>query len=178
MRTLPRDQIEELIKYLAETYPKTFFLQPHLKRPLKKNILLDLQKLCVLIDDDRREAAITFYVADWNYQETLVAGAKRVDLHGHEVGSVTMQEQLDAERKMKAQKDAAREKRMAGGIKGPIEVARKLHRVLGALELDHLGARLRFAGADVRPCLHEPRALLQGIQAPVGGFGLVADGVG
>jgi sRNA-binding protein len=43
-RLLPREMIEQLIEYLATTYPKTFFTSPHLKRPLKKNILLDLEK--------------------------------------------------------------------------------------------------------------------------------------
>jgi hypothetical protein len=43
-RTMPREQLEQLIEYLAATYPKAFFTQQHLKRPLKKNILLDLEK--------------------------------------------------------------------------------------------------------------------------------------
>jgi len=38
-RIMPREQIEELIEYLASMHPKTFFTQKHLKRPLKKNIL-------------------------------------------------------------------------------------------------------------------------------------------
>lgn len=59
-RTLPREVIEDLIVYLAATYPKAFFTQPHLKRPLKKNIVLDLERDRVL-DDEKREAAVNFY---------------------------------------------------------------------------------------------------------------------
>ena len=52
-RTMPREQLEELINYLAMTYPKAFFTQPQLKRPLKKSILLDLERDRVL-DDGKR----------------------------------------------------------------------------------------------------------------------------
>ena len=44
MRIFPREQIEEMIEYLAQMYPKAFFTQPNLKRPLKRNIVLDLGK--------------------------------------------------------------------------------------------------------------------------------------
>jgi sRNA-binding protein len=127
MRTIPREQIEDTIRYLATLYPKAFFVERHLKRPLTKNILRDLEKDRVLVDDDRREAAINYYTQDWNYLETIVAGAKRVDLHGHEVGTVTMQEQLETQRKLKALKDELRERRKAESIRSPIEVARRLH---------------------------------------------------
>lgn len=123
----PREQLEEMVKYLAETYPKTFFLQPHLKRPLKKNILVDLDHEQVLTDDAHREAAYTFYTADWGYLATVQAGTKRVDLRGLEVGTVSMQEQIDAEKKVKAQKEELKERRKAERVLGPIEVARRLH---------------------------------------------------
>jgi sRNA-binding protein len=120
---IPREQIEQLIEYLAKTYPKTFFTQPHLKRPLKKNILLDLETDRVL-DDDRREAAVSFYQRDWCYEATLLAGAKRIDLNGKEVGTVTPQEQIEAQKRVQAQKQQRREKLKA---QGPVEVLRKLH---------------------------------------------------
>ena len=93
--TIPREQLEELIQHLATTYPKAFFVQPYLKRPLKKNILLDLERDRIL-DDDRREAALNFYTRDWNYEHTLQAGAKRIDLNGKEVGIVTELEEREA----------------------------------------------------------------------------------
>jgi sRNA-binding protein len=75
LRIMPRSQLEELIDYLSVKYPKTFFTQPHLKQPLKKNILLDLERDRVL-DEEKRVAAVTFYQNDWNYEATLLAGAK------------------------------------------------------------------------------------------------------
>lgn len=122
-RTMPREQLEQLIEYLAATYPKTFFTQPHLKRPLKKNILLDLEKDRVL-DDGKREAAVSFYQRDWNYEAALLAGAKRIDLDGKEVGTVTEQEQMEARKRAQEQKQQRREKLKA---QGPVEVVRKLH---------------------------------------------------
>ena len=123
MYRIPREQIEELIQYLATTYPKTFFVQPHLKRPLKKNILLDLDKDRVL-DDERREAAFNFYTRDWNYEQALQAGAKQIDLNGKEVGTVTEQEESEAKQRVLAQKRKMKEDRK---LQGPIEVARLLH---------------------------------------------------
>jgi sRNA-binding protein len=133
MRILPRETIEELIVYLAATYPKAFFTQPQLKRPLKKNIIVDLERDRVL-DDDKREAAVGFYTRDWNYEAALQAGAKRIDLTGKEVGTVTEQEQIDAEARVRAQKKELHEKRKA---EGPIEVARKLHSA-GRISTDQL----------------------------------------
>ena len=126
-RMFPREQLEEMVKYLAETYPKTFFLPTLLKRPLKKNILVDLDHEQVLTDDAQREAAISFYTSDWDYLATVQVGAKRVDLRGHEVGTVTMQEQIDAEKRVKAKKEELKERRKAERVLGPIEVARRLH---------------------------------------------------
>ena len=121
--TIPREQLEELIQHLATTYPKAFFVQPYLKRPLKKNILLDLERDRIL-DDDRREAALNFYTRDWNYEHTLQAGAKRIDLNGKEVGIVTELEEREARERVLAQKRKIKEDRE---LQGPIEVARSLH---------------------------------------------------
>ena len=67
-RGFPREQIEEFILFLAAKYPKTFFTKPRLKLPLKKNILIDLERNGDL-DNEKREAAINFYTQDWNYQQ-------------------------------------------------------------------------------------------------------------
>jgi sRNA-binding protein len=119
-RPLPREQLDELIQFLATTYPKCFFTDKYQKRPLKKNILADLEKDRVL-DDDRREAAVSFYLRGWNYEYCLQAGAKRIDLNGNEVGTVTETEAREASARVQAQKDELRKKR------NPIEVMRSLH---------------------------------------------------
>jgi sRNA-binding protein len=121
---LSRDQLEGLVNYLVDKYPQAFFKNQTLKRPLKKNIVLDLEKDRVL-DDDRREAAIRFYTRDWNYENALVPGAKRIDLNGQEVGTVTEQEHLEAKARVVAQRRERRERanELARAM-GPIAVTR------------------------------------------------------
>jgi sRNA-binding protein len=131
-QVMPRGDIETLIRYLADKYPATFFTQPQLKRPLKKNIIADLERTNVL-DDARREAAISFYTRDWNYEYVLQAGAERIDLNGQKVGTVTEQEALEATKRVRAQKQERRE-RLA---KDAIETTRSLH-AAGKISTDQL----------------------------------------
>ena len=122
-RPLPRDHLEALVEHLAATYPKTFFTEKSLKRPLKKNILADLEKDRVL-DDEQREAAVSFYTKDWNYEWTLLAGAKRINLSGEEVGVVTELEAREAQNRVRAQKEEHR--RALASRHSPAEHARSL----------------------------------------------------
>ena len=94
-RVFPRERLEDFVSELAFSYPKCFVTDLRLKRPLKKNIILDLEKDRFL-DDEKREAAIAFYTRDWNYERKLQAGAKRIDLDGKEVGTVTELEEREA----------------------------------------------------------------------------------
>jgi sRNA-binding protein len=105
----PREEIEGFIEHLATKYPAAFFLDPKQKRPLKKNITLDLERDGTL-DADRREAAVGFYTRDWCYERCLQAGVKRVDLNGKPVGTVTEQEQLEARKRVEQQKAERRER--------------------------------------------------------------------
>src|SRR5262249_14597033 len=93
-KRFPADYLKDLIEELAEIYPKCFFTDKF-KRPLKKNIILDLEK-DGFHDDADRKAAITYYMRDWNYRGCLQAGTKRVDLEGREVGTVTLTEANEA----------------------------------------------------------------------------------
>jgi sRNA-binding protein len=148
-RIMPREQIEQLIEYLAATYPKAFFRSPHLKRPLKKNIIVDLEKDNVL-DDDRRAAAVSFYMGDWNYERTLLAGAKRLDLNGKEVGTVTKEEQIEAQKRVQAGRQALKEKQAS-----PVEVVRKLH-ADGTDELSKITAPPIVSPTMAKPKTPEP----------------------
>jgi sRNA-binding protein len=59
-----------------------------LQASIEKNIIADLEEDDIP-DNERREAAISYYTRDWNYEWKLEAGAKRIDLDGKEVGTVT-----------------------------------------------------------------------------------------
>lgn len=129
----PREELENMVQYLANKYPKAFFVQSGLKRPLKRNIVDDLEKDGTL-DADRRSNVVAFYTADWNYERALQVGSKRVDLNGKEVGTVTQLEQREALDRVRIQKEARHEKNR---LDGPIEVARKLH-ANGKISTDQL----------------------------------------
>ena len=129
-RTFPREKIEQMIEYLADKYPKAFFTRPQLKRPLKRNIVDDLEKDQVL-DQERRNAAISFYTQDWNYEHALQVGAKRVDLSGKEIGTVTQLEQKEALDRVRIKKAALY------GKSNPIDVMRQLH-ANGQISTDQL----------------------------------------
>jgi sRNA-binding protein len=100
---LPRWEIEDLIKELSFSYPKCFFTDPYQKRPLKKNIILDLQNdsMKERLDDERLNSVLAFYMRDWNYEYKLLAGAKRIDLDGNEVGTVTETEAREARERVR-----------------------------------------------------------------------------
>jgi sRNA-binding protein len=108
-RALPRYELEDLVSELSFSYPKCFFTDQFNKRPLKKNIMLDLENDSMRQDDGKLNAALTFYTRDWNYESKLQAGAKRIDLDGNEVGTVTETEACEARERVKA----AREERAA-----------------------------------------------------------------
>jgi sRNA-binding protein len=69
-------------------------------RPLKKNIVADLQKDGVAMAADLIDAAVNWYQSHIGYQYCLKAGAKRLDLAGNEAGTVTESEQHVAEKKI------------------------------------------------------------------------------
>jgi sRNA-binding protein len=95
-----RQELEYSIQKLADTYPKCFFVTPPLRRPLKKNIVADLQKDGIAISAELIDATVNWYQSHIGYQYCLKAGAKRLDLAGNEAGSVTESEQHVAEKKI------------------------------------------------------------------------------
>jgi sRNA-binding protein len=99
-----REETEELIRFLAERFPKCFFEDPRLRRPLKKNILADLEQAGFPAAQDLTRAAIDWYQSHFGYSYALHAGAKRIDLNGNEVGTVTESEQAAARKKIAERK--------------------------------------------------------------------------
>jgi hypothetical protein len=95
-----RQEKEYGVRMLAEQYPKCFFEDPERRRPLKKNIIADLQKNNVTMASELITASVEWYESHIGYQYCLQAGRKRIDLNGNEVGTVTEQEQLAAKKKI------------------------------------------------------------------------------
>jgi hypothetical protein len=106
---------------LAERFPKCFSEDPKMRRPLSKDILADLQHEGLTSPSFR--SAVEWYQGNFGYQYRLQAGAKRIDLDGREVGTVTEQEQRDAEKYVTERKRIQRE----NNLTLPIATMTSLH---------------------------------------------------
>jgi sRNA-binding protein len=87
--------VNEFIRYLAEQFPKCFFEDPAQRRPLKRDIIDDLEKRKVL-NSEKLLCALDWYKNHFTYRYTIIAGAERVDLDGQRAGTVTVREQQEA----------------------------------------------------------------------------------
>jgi len=96
-----REESEEVVRKLAEPYQKCFFVDPKMRRPLKNNILADLQKNGFPAAYDLLSAGLDWYQSHFGYQYSLQAGARRIDLTGKEVSTVTEQEHASAQKKIR-----------------------------------------------------------------------------
>jgi sRNA-binding protein len=67
---------------------------------------------------------VGFYTRDWAYERTLQVGAKRIDLNGKEVGTVTELEHVEAQKRVQAARQALNERDKQAGA---VEIVRKLH---------------------------------------------------
>jgi sRNA-binding protein len=99
-----RNESEQAIKVLASRYPKCFFEEPRLRKPLKKNIVFDLQKDGAPMAYELLSSAVQWYQSHFGYLYAMQAGAKRIDLNGKEVGTVTEQESQAAQIRIKESK--------------------------------------------------------------------------
>jgi sRNA-binding protein len=84
-----REQVIHVVKLLAERYPKCFFEYPHLRRPMKKNIIDDILNDGFPVDRGTLETALMWYKSNSDYKRQLVNGTTRIDLNGDEAGIVT-----------------------------------------------------------------------------------------
>src|SRR5262245_19042437 len=88
----------KLIAHLAQLFPKAFFINPRQRRPLKSNIILDIERAA---DPSLAEfnvgAAVDWYTSHIGYDHACAqAGAERVDLDGKVVGKITAMEAREA----------------------------------------------------------------------------------
>jgi sRNA-binding protein len=96
-----RQDCEETILMLADRYPKCFFKEPRLRRPLKHGITADMQSDGLPVARELMIAAVEWYQSHIGYLNSLQAGAKRVDLNGREVDTVTEQQAIAAQAKLR-----------------------------------------------------------------------------
>jgi sRNA-binding protein len=125
-----RDDKEMIVRMLVEHYPKCFFAEPKLRRPLKSNIIADLQKDGFPVANELTVAGVEWYKSHISYQYSLEAGAKRIDLNGKAVGTVTEKEFAEAQGKI-------RDIKQKRGDKNATQMMSTLH-VAGRISDDQL----------------------------------------
>ena len=116
-----------VIQMLAENYPKCFFETARYRRPLKKNIVADLEREGFPVAPELLSASIDRYMSNYSYQyNQQQAGTKRVDLNGAEVGTVSEPEAIAAQTKV-SEIRAAQEAQKQVAQRNPVTVLRDLH---------------------------------------------------
>lgn len=90
-----REDLDQGIRELVAEHPKTFFEDPSLRRPLKLDILADLEKEGSM-DREKLVHTLDWYMSHYTYRRGLIAGAEQIDLEGRKAGTVTAKEQQEA----------------------------------------------------------------------------------
>jgi sRNA-binding protein len=141
-----RDDIEATIRQLVNTYPKCFFDDPHRRLPLKKSIADDLRMDGFCAAYELMKAAIERYESHFAYQYGLQTGRKRIDLNGKEVDTVTKQEYLNAQKKIKEDQKKLTER----NVGNPVTVTKSLHSSgrISDHQMGNVDARLLPGNAD------------------------------
>lgn len=97
-----RFEAGDYIKLLAEQYPKTFFITPQRRRPLKHGIEDDLVKRGPITNPAIVGDILYFYIGHIGYAHACrQAGTSRVDLDGNLAGKVTLAEANEADQRIK-----------------------------------------------------------------------------
>jgi sRNA-binding protein len=120
-----QDDNNQFILMLVDHYPKCFFEEGRLRRPLKQDIIIDIKKDTSFdVTPEKITAAVQWYQSHIGYDYNTIAGAKRIDLQGRDAGTVTEQEALAAKQriddfhKMRNEKTAAQ---------GPVAVLNRMY---------------------------------------------------
>jgi sRNA-binding protein len=112
-----RQELEDNLQLLSEKYPKCFFTNPRLRRPLKKNIVADLEKDGFPLAAELLSATVDWYKSHIGYQHCLEAGAKCLDLDGKEAGTVTELEHRAAQKKIQEINEIMAERNLLNPIR-------------------------------------------------------------
>jgi sRNA-binding protein len=108
-----REDSEAVVHMLVDKYPKCFFEDPRLRRLLTHDIMRDLQEDGFPVASELMVAGVDWYTGHFGYQYALQAGAKRLDLDGKEVGTVTEQECLNARKRVRDDRQKLNERNNA-----------------------------------------------------------------
>jgi ProQ/FINO family len=120
------DERDEFVRCLAESFPKCFFEEPAQRRPLKRDIIDDLEERKVL-SRDKLLCALGWYEGHFTYRYPVIAGAERVDLDGKKAGTVTAKEQQEVRAWVAARKHELKEQQMVTPppSRYPLQVSKK-----------------------------------------------------
>jgi hypothetical protein len=151
----PREHLEECVRYLVGKYPACFFEEPEMRRPLKVDIVANLHKDGA---GDETIAGAIFYMNNFGYQRSLLAGAERVDLNGKRAGVVTKQEQLNAEKWGRERKEEYARKNGAAPLSA-VAVLQSLQ-TAGRISTDQLSKVTLPATLQKSPVLTRLKTLL------------------
>jgi sRNA-binding protein len=111
-----REDKEEVLRALEDQYPKTFFDNPKLRRPLSKTILKELHADGFPMSPELVRQAVEWYQSHIGYRGYAMsrAGTRRVNLKGEDVEAVTEAEARRAQDELRnfhaaqnAERDAA-----------------------------------------------------------------------
>jgi sRNA-binding protein len=119
-----RTDSENVIRMLCDSYPRCF--SERQRRPLKQNITADIiRDKDFAVAPEMITAAVEWYESHISYDYAMsIAGSKRFDLDGHEVGTVTEQEALCAKQKIDEFNKKRTEQRTA---LSPVRVLGEMH---------------------------------------------------
>jgi sRNA-binding protein len=101
------------IKLLCEKFPAAFFQFERCRRPLALGIHKEVAAAMPTLTKEQISAAMRAYVGNEGYCRACCAGADRINLMGHPVGTVTEAEaansvaRIEGRREWKKQKKAA-----------------------------------------------------------------------
>jgi ProP effector len=99
--TITKKRLHAALTCLAERFPQTFVLEPYQPHhPLKVGIAADLAAHCPEFNRRQLSGALAVYVRRVMYLQSMIAGAARLDLDGHPVGTVTAEDAKHAAAKL------------------------------------------------------------------------------
>ena len=119
MQSQEKTDLNKIIEFLAERFPKGFSVKGEAK-PLKVGIFNDIAEQ--LTEDDavsktQVRHALRRYTNSWRYLEAVTKGGNRVDLEGNPVEELTAEHISHAEQQLAESKAKFEEKKKASKVK-------------------------------------------------------------